>query len=62
MFIDVKHHGRREKTYKKPGTLVHFERDPLETSSIKCHVQATTDEIEVVMKINGETTQSLFVF
>ena len=54
VFVDIKPYGSREVTYKKSRAKVLFSLPQPEFGNrARCHVQATTDNISVIMKIGG---------
>lgn len=54
VFVDVKPSNGREVAYKEAGEVVDFPSPKPEFGYlVRCHVQATTDNITVVMRIGG---------
>ncbi|XP_067932856.1 uncharacterized protein [Watersipora subatra] len=59
LFVDMKPEGGREVPYKEPGDVVHFSQPLPEFGyTAKCHVQATTRNISVTIKIAGKEVPS----
>ena len=52
VFVDVKPYGSREDSYTRPGDIVSFPLpQPIYGYTIRCHVQATTTNVSITMKL-----------
>lgn len=60
VFVDIRPYGSREVSYTTPGESVLFALpQPQYGYTARCHVQATTPNVTVVMKLAGNEIPGL---
>lgn len=62
VFVDIKPYGLREESYTIPGEVVVIPLpQPDYGYTVRCHVQATTTNVTIAMKLAGREVPGIYM-